>query len=172
MITEAQPIENAGKGRSKASTKRKSKKNTESTESDSDSGDSGEEEDASEEEKVLPTRKRKKPKVESKKDPKDAKIGKNPYGSLIRANNRENVSKNSSTLTGKEAIKTCVELCRVHGKDLSQVKDLDRRRKSDVSIFYSDLAQIFIRTHIYSDKMSEIQTFPNFVQKYIQLVNI
>lgn len=166
MITEAQPIENAGKGRSKASTKRKSKKNTESTESDSDSGDSGEEEDASEEEKVLPTRKRKKPKVDKKKE------GKNPYGSLIRANNRENVSKNSSTLTGKEAIKTCVELCRVHGRDLNQIQDLCRRRKSEVSIFYSDLAQIFIRTHIYSDKMSEIQTFPNFVQKYIQLVNI
>ena len=132
MITENKPILNVGRAKSRAQKKKPKKDESE----DESSGEELDDDSSAEETRKNKYRSsRKKARVESKKDSNDAKIG-NPFGSLISAKNRENVSKNSTITTGKEVIHTCVELCRLYGKDLSRTTEVfDRRRKSEVNIF-------------------------------------
>ena len=131
MITENSAILNVGRAKSKKQKKKRKKDETE----DEGSGEETEDDSSEEARRTKSRSSRKKARVESKEDSNDVKIG-NPFGSLISAKNRENVSKNSTITTGKEVILTCVELCRLYGKDLSRTTAItDRRQKSEVNIF-------------------------------------
>ena len=131
MITENSAILNVGRAKSKKQKKKRKKDETE----DEGSGEETEDDSSEEARRTKSRSSRKKARVESKDDSNDVKIG-NPFGSLISAKNREKVSKNSTITTGKEVIHTCVELCRLYGKDVSRANAItDRRRKSEVNIF-------------------------------------
>ena len=122
----------AGRPKSKKQQKKRKKNETE----DEVSGEETEADSSEEDKRNKSSSKRKKAKVESKDDSTDVKKKGNPFGSLISAKNREKVSKNSTIITGKDVIPTCVELCRLYGKDLSHTTGVfERRRKSEVNIF-------------------------------------
>ena len=137
MITENSPILNvsrwdAGRAKSKKQQKKRKKNDTE----DEESGEETEDDSSEEARRTKSRSSRKKARVESKDDSNDVKKKGNPFGSLISAKNREKVSKNSTIITGKELIPTCVELVRLYGKDLSHTTGVfERRRKSEVNIF-------------------------------------
>ena len=121
----------AGRPKSKKQQKKRKKNETE----DEVSGEETEADSSEEDTRNKSSSRRKKARVESKEDSNDVKIG-NPFGSLISAKNREKVSKNSTIITGKELIPTCVELVRLYGKDLSHTSGVwPRQRKSEVNIF-------------------------------------
>ena len=121
----------AGRPKSKKQQKKRKKNETE----DEGSGEETEADSSEEDTRNKSSSRRKKARVESKDDSNDVKIG-NPFGSLISAKNREKVSKNSTIITGKELIPTCVELVRLYGKDLSHTSGVwPRQRKSEVNIF-------------------------------------